>query len=76
MPDFAKRATEPEIMDDFSLNAIEIDPLLRGLEMVNRFLGGYKVIFSALKEASVQNNFHISDWVAAAAMCYERLPES
>lgn len=62
MPDFSKRATEPEIMDDFSLSSEEIDPLLSGLEMVNTFLGGYKIIFSALKEASVRDNFHISDW--------------
>ncbi len=62
MPDFNKRATGLEIMDDFSLGAEEIDPLLSGLEMVNQFLGGYNVVFSALKEASVQNHFHISDW--------------
>ncbi len=59
---FSKRATEPEIMDDFGLAAAEIDPLLDGLELVNKYLGGYKVVFSALKEASVQNSFHISDW--------------
>ncbi len=62
MPDFRKRATVPEIMDDFSLGSEEIDTVLGGLEKVNQFLGGYNVIFSALKEASVQNNFHISDW--------------
>lgn len=62
MPDFSKRATEPEIMDDFGLAAAEIDPLLGGLEMVNKYLGGYQVVFSALKEVSVQNSFHISDW--------------
>jgi len=62
MPDFSKRATEPELMDDFSLPSAEIDPLLAGLELVNQYLGGYNVIFSALKEASVQQNFHISDW--------------
>lgn len=59
---FNKRATEAEIMDDFSLGSEEIDPLLSGLEMVNQYLGGYKVVFSALKEASIQQNFHISDW--------------
>lgn len=62
MPDFSKRATALEIMDDFSLGSEEIDPLLSGLEMVNKFLGGYKVVFSALKEASVSTNFHLSDW--------------
>ena len=62
MPNFSKRATAPEIMDDFSLGSEEIDPLLSGLEMVNKFLGGYNVVFSALKEASIQNHFHISDW--------------
>ncbi|MGI4749051.1 MAG: methyltransferase domain-containing protein [Janthinobacterium lividum] len=59
---FSKRATEPEIMDDFGLPAAEIDPLLNGLEMVNKYLGGYRIVFSALKEVSVQNSFHLSDW--------------
>lgn len=62
MPDFNKRATGPEIMDDFNLSPEEIEPLLNGLKKVNQYLGGYKVVFYALKEASVQNNFHISDW--------------
>lgn len=62
MPDFKKRATGLEIMDDFNLSADEIDPLLGGLEKVNQYLGGYNVVFSALKEVSVQNHFHISDW--------------
>jgi 2-polyprenyl-3-methyl-5-hydroxy-6-metoxy-1,4-benzoquinol methylase len=62
MPDFSKRTTGLEIMDDFNLDAAEIDPLLSGLEKVNQYLGGYKVVFSALKEVSVKNNFHISDW--------------
>ncbi len=62
MPDFNKRATGPEIMDDFNLGPEEIEPLLKGLKKVNQYLGGYKVVFYALKEASVQNNFHISDW--------------
>lgn len=52
----------PEIMDDFSLSSKEIDPVLGGLEKVNQFLGGYNVVFSALKEVSVWDNFHISDW--------------
>lgn len=62
MPDFSKRSFEPELMDDFGLQAEEIDPVLNGLEKVNRFLGGYHVVFSALKEASLKDNFHISDW--------------
>lgn len=62
MPDFSKRATAPELMDDFSLPSSEIDPLLSGLELVNQYLGGYGVVFSALKTVSVQQNFCISDW--------------
>lgn len=62
MPDFSKRATGLEIMDDFSLDATEIDPLLCGLEKVNQYLGGYRVVFSALKKVSIRNHFHISDW--------------
>lgn len=62
MPDFSRRATKPELMDDFSLPSAEINPLLTGLELVNQYLGGYNVIFSALKTVSVQQNFCISDW--------------
>ncbi|RYE35789.1 MAG: methyltransferase domain-containing protein [Sphingobacteriaceae bacterium] len=62
MPDFSKRATKPELMDDFSLPSAEINPLLTGLELVNQYLGGYNIIFSALKTVSVQQNFCISDW--------------
>lgn len=62
MPDFSKRATKPELMDDFGLTSAEIDPLLNGLELVNQYLGGYNVIFSALKTVSVQQKFRISDW--------------
>lgn len=62
MPDFSKRATKPELMDDFGLTSVEIDPLLNGLELVNQYLGGYNVIFSALKTVSVQQNFRINDW--------------
>ncbi len=62
MPDFSKRATGPELMDDFSLPSAEINPLLAGLELVNQYLGGYQVVFSALKTVSVQQNFHIGDW--------------
>lgn len=62
MPDFNKRAAGLEIMDDFNLGADEIDPLLGGLEKVNQYLGGYRVVFSALKEVSIKKYFHIGDW--------------
>ncbi|RYE20208.1 MAG: methyltransferase domain-containing protein [Sphingobacteriaceae bacterium] len=62
MPDFSKRATLPELMDDFNLSSAEIDPLLSGLELVNQYLGGYSVVFSALKTVSVQKKTSISDW--------------
>ena len=45
MPDFRKRSSEDEMMDDFSLGHDIIDPIMDELEVVNKLLGGYTVFF-------------------------------
>ena len=49
-------------MDDFSLEGREIDPVLQGLEKVNSWLGGYAVIFDAIKTVSPAAKSQICDW--------------
>ncbi len=56
------RATDAEIMDDFTLPASEVVPVLKGLEKMNTLFGGNDTIINALKELSVQNEYHIGDW--------------
>jgi 2-polyprenyl-3-methyl-5-hydroxy-6-metoxy-1,4-benzoquinol methylase len=62
MPDFSKRSTEDEMMDDFSLGHDIIDPIMDELEVVNKLLGGYNVFFNALKKMQVKDGMIISDW--------------
>jgi 2-polyprenyl-3-methyl-5-hydroxy-6-metoxy-1,4-benzoquinol methylase len=62
MPDFSKRSTESEMMDDFSLNHEVIDPIMDELEAVNRFLGGYKLFLNAFKKLNIKDEMIISDW--------------
>jgi len=62
MPDFSKRSTEDEMMDDFSLGHDIIDPIMDELEVVNKLLGGYNVFFNALKKMKVKDGMIISDW--------------
>lgn len=61
-PDFSKRSTEAELMDDFSLNASVINPIMDELEVVNRLLGGYNVFFDAFKSMQLSAGVKISDW--------------
>lgn len=62
MPDFSKRSTEPEMMDDFSLGPGVINPIMDELEMVNKLLGGYSVFLSAFKTLRIADGMTISDW--------------
>jgi 2-polyprenyl-3-methyl-5-hydroxy-6-metoxy-1,4-benzoquinol methylase len=48
MPDFSRRSTETEIMDDLSTPEKELLQNLREFEVFNGYLGGYGVIGSAL----------------------------
>ena len=45
MPDFSKRSSEDEIMDDFGLSHEELNPVLKELDVINKLLGGFSVFF-------------------------------
>lgn len=62
MVNLKQRATDPEIMDDFSLPDTEVVPVLKGLEKLNALFGGHKTLIKALQQIPVKNNDHISDW--------------
>jgi 2-polyprenyl-3-methyl-5-hydroxy-6-metoxy-1,4-benzoquinol methylase len=62
MPDFSKRSTEEEIMDNFALPPQEIDPVLKELEVINKLLGGFAVFYDAFKKIDLQNGDSICDW--------------
>lgn len=49
-PDFSVRSTLPEKMDDEGVSVSEIHLALNELEKINRLLGGYNVVFNALKK--------------------------
>lgn len=48
MPDFSRRSTEEEIMDDLATPEKELIQNLKELEVVNSYLGGFNIITSAL----------------------------
>ncbi|MVN22834.1 methyltransferase domain-containing protein [Mucilaginibacter arboris] len=62
MPDFSKRSTEEEIMDDFTLPETELFPVLEGLERINTVLGGYQVFYDAFKQLNLKSSETVSDW--------------
>ncbi|SKB75436.1 methyltransferase domain-containing protein [Daejeonella lutea] len=62
MPDFSRRSTEDEMMDDFALGPEVIDPIMDELEVVNKLLGGYKVFFNAFRQIKIKDGMSISDW--------------
>ncbi len=62
MPDFSRRSTEDEMMDDFSLGHGIIDPIMDELEVVNALLGGYRVFFNAFDKVGLKDGMTISDW--------------
>jgi ubiquinone/menaquinone biosynthesis C-methylase UbiE len=62
MPDFSQRSTEDEIMDDFGLSPDELHPVLKELDVINRFLGGFSVYYDAFKTLKIESRNSISDW--------------
>jgi 2-polyprenyl-3-methyl-5-hydroxy-6-metoxy-1,4-benzoquinol methylase len=62
MPDLSQRSTQTEVMDDLSLPAAEIDPVLAGLGKMNRLFGANHTIIKALKNFPVKNHGSVSDW--------------
>lgn len=62
MPDFNRRSTEEEIMDDFMLDHQQIDPVLKELETINKLLGGFSVFYDAFEKIKLKNGDTICDW--------------
>ncbi len=62
MPDFSRRSSEEEMMDDFALSHEIIDPIMDELEVINKLLGGYAVFFDALRKLNLTDGMIISDW--------------
>jgi 2-polyprenyl-3-methyl-5-hydroxy-6-metoxy-1,4-benzoquinol methylase len=46
----ALRSNQPELMDDLSLSGEELRRNLQELEVINNWLGGYKVVLNALEQ--------------------------
>ncbi|HEY4651973.1 MAG TPA: methyltransferase domain-containing protein [Pontibacter sp.] len=46
----ALRSNQPELMDDLTLSGQELEQNLRELEVINNWLGGHKVVLSALEK--------------------------
>lgn len=49
MPDFSRRATQQELMDDLTLASDELRQNLDELETINTWLGGYAPVLNALQ---------------------------
>jgi len=62
MPDFTCRSTQDEMMDDFTLGADVIDPIMDELEVINKRLGGYRVFYDAFGQIGLHPGMSISDW--------------
>ena len=60
MPDFSRRSTEAELMDDLNAPEHELRQNLRELEVVNEWLGGYSVILNVLSTLEWPNNKTVS----------------
>jgi 2-polyprenyl-3-methyl-5-hydroxy-6-metoxy-1,4-benzoquinol methylase len=56
MPDYSKRATEEEIMDDLSASGEIIDQTLGELETINKLLGGNHVTVNGVAKLLSQTN--------------------
>jgi SAM-dependent methyltransferase len=54
MPDFSRRATEEELMDDLSLASDALRQNLDELETINTWLGGYAPVLDALERLRPQ----------------------
>lgn len=53
---FKQRSSQKELMDDLNLASDALKQNLRELEMVNTYLGGYKVTLSALKKLKLDKD--------------------
>lgn len=53
-----QRSNEPELMDDLTLSGEELRRNLDELEVINRWLGGHKVVLDALNKLAPQHSGH------------------
>lgn len=58
MPDFARRSSEIEIMDDLNCSGEVIHQTLRELEFINKWLGGNAVTLNALDKLFQEGKLH------------------
>ncbi|MCR5887477.1 methyltransferase domain-containing protein [Hymenobacter sp. J193] len=63
MPDFSRRATGPELMDDLTLASDALRQNLDELALINARLGGYNVVTQALEKLAlpVGRQLHLAD---------------
>ncbi|MBG8554332.1 methyltransferase domain-containing protein [Hymenobacter guriensis] len=63
MPDFSRRATGPELMDDLTLASDALRQNLDELALINARLGGYNVVTQALEQLAlpVGGPLHLAD---------------
>ncbi len=61
MPDFSVRSTQDELMDDPAAPEAALRQNLRELEVVNEYLGGYRVILNALKKLDLPEPHSLMD---------------
>lgn len=73
MPDFNKRSTEDEIMDDFGLSPEALNPVLKELDVINKLLGGFSVFFNAFKKLKLQSGDIIADWGCGSGSTFKVL---
>ncbi|MDA9555506.1 methyltransferase domain-containing protein [Pelobium sp.] len=62
MPNFKHRSEQQEIMDDFWLSPDELHPVLKELDVINRWLGGFSVYFDAFNQLKIDNEVNVADW--------------
>lgn len=62
MPNFRRRSTDSELMDDFNLDQSRMDIILDELDQVNNLLGGYQVFYDAIMKLKIDADTHIGDW--------------
>lgn len=62
MPDFSKRSTKEELMDDPDAPETALWQNLKELEVVNKYLGGYRLVINAIKRIkSPKDKFSVMD---------------
>lgn len=66
MPDFSQRSTREEVMDDLEAGGYELEQSLRELAVINKWLGGHRVLQHALdalkpKLEQSEQPVHIAD---------------